>query len=174
MPIHIFDGSAFESAVFGSSPIASIHSSDTRNPMQSFRCMARILFPIVILISGGLIFLPGGANLAAQGNCPNPNFTAQMEMATYGRPRPVVAADFDGNGRPDLAIGNSISPLNGVFINNVTIHLNNGVGGFNAGPGSPISLGGSPISIATADFNNDAKADLAIATESDNSKTITI
>src|SRR4029453_6690360 len=107
--------------------------------MQRYRCLARILFLTLILIAGWLLCIQKDANPTAQVTCPNPNFTAQTEIETYGRPRPVAAADFDGNGRPDLAIGNSISPLKGVFISTVSIYLNNGAGGFSPGFGSPIS-----------------------------------
>ncbi|MGH6831125.1 MAG: FG-GAP repeat domain-containing protein, partial [Methylocella sp.] len=52
----------------------------------------------------------------AQAGCPNPTFTVQAPMAAGGRPRPVVAADFNGDGKPDLAIGNSISLFGGVSV----------------------------------------------------------
>src|SRR4030095_7777458 len=70
-----------------------------------------------------------------------------------------------GNGKPYLAIGNSISLFGGVLFSNVSILLNDGLGGFSAGSGSPIPVNDSPISMATADFNNDGKADLVVASE---------
>jgi hypothetical protein len=69
-------------------------------------------------------------------------------------PHIVVAADLDGDGKPDLAAAEPYSDL-------VTILVNNGDGTF-AGPVS--YPGGSyPWSMDAADFDNDGKADLVVA-----------
>ncbi|MGH9840185.1 MAG: FG-GAP-like repeat-containing protein, partial [Blastocatellia bacterium] len=104
--------------------------------------------------------------------CPNPTFTGQAPMAAGGRPRPVVAADFNGDGKPDLAIGNSISLFGGVSVYNVTTMLNAGGGNFTPAPGSPRGIDEGPIAMVAADFNGDGRADLAVASEF--SKTVAI
>ncbi len=93
-------------------------------------------------------------------------------MAAGGRPRPVVAADFNGDGKPDLAIGNSISLFGGVSVYNITTMLNAGGGNFTPAPGSPRGIDEGPIAMAAADFNGDGKTDLAVASEF--SKTVAI
>jgi len=77
-------------------------------------------------------------------------------IATGRGPRPVIAADFNGDGKLDLAAG---STLDGT----VTVALGHGDGTFSVF--SPIALGtGYPLaSMRAADFNQDGKLDLTVA-----------
>ena len=70
-------------------------------------------------------------------------------------PEAVVVGDFNGDGKPDLAVGDTGSPTG------VEILLNDGSGGF----GSPtlLSTGGFPAQIVVADFNQDGNLDLAVS-----------
>ncbi|MGD0013077.1 MAG: VCBS repeat-containing protein, partial [Bryobacteraceae bacterium] len=68
--------------------------------------------------------------------------------------------DFNGDGKPDLAITNHKG-------NNVTVLLGNGKGGFTATPGSPFPAGSFLHSVAVGDFNGDGKPDLATANDKD-------
>jgi uncharacterized protein (TIGR03437 family) len=68
----------------------------------------------------------------------------------------VAVADFNRDGKPDLAVANATS-------NSVTVLLGNGSGGFTTAPGGPLPVGASPESVTVADFNADGKPDLAIA-----------
>ncbi len=72
------------------------------------------------------------------------------------QPYSVAVGDFNGDGKPDLAIANVAS-------GDVTVLLGSGTGGFTAAPGSPFAVGSYPESVAVADFNNDGKLDLAVA-----------
>jgi uncharacterized protein (TIGR03437 family) len=144
-------------------------------PKQSF-LMRHVWMMFVLAL--GFCFLPaignriahsqdvsdGGARLQAL--CSNPSFAPQPPIAAGGRPRPIVAADFNGDGKLDLATGNARSLFSGVTFHNVSVLLGDGLGGFQPGPGSPTGVSGAPISIASADFNNDGKVDLAVAAES--------
>jgi hypothetical protein len=69
-----------------------------------------------------------------------------------GAPGALVAADLNGDGRPDLAVANS--PLE--------VLLGNDAGGFSAAPGSPVRVAGGPLSVTTADLNADGKVDLVV------------
>ncbi len=69
-------------------------------------------------------------------------------------PSAIVASDFNGDGKVDLAVANADT-------NNVSILLGNGTGSFSAMPN--ISVGGSPVALAAGDFNGDGKTDLAVA-----------
>lgn len=86
------------------------------------------------------------------------NFTvASGSPITVGnQPEAIVAADFNNDGKMDLAIANSNDGT-------VTLLLGNGDGTFTAASGSPYAVGQDPISIAAADFNGDGKLDLAVA-----------
>ncbi len=75
----------------------------------------------------------------------------------------IVVADFNGDGKLDVAVTDSSS-------NDVYILLGNGDGTF--GPPSTITVGSDPDAIVAGDFNNDGKLDLAIANGGDNTVTL--
>lgn len=96
---------------------------------------------------------------------------AQAQVYLYGRadfqtginPAGVVAADFNGDGRPDLAISN-------FYDNTISILLGSASGGFVAK--GIYSTGSSPAALVVADFNDDKKLDLAVVNE--NAATVSI
>jgi len=75
-------------------------------------------------------------------------------------PVSVAVGDFNGDGKPDLAVANLNS-------NNVTILLGNGDGTFTA-TATSAQVGNNPQSVAVGDFNGDGKLDLAVANACDN------
>lgn len=79
--------------------------------------------------------------------------------ATGSDPDFVVAADFNGDGKIDLAVANDPQLVLGSG-SGVTILLGNGDGTFTAAPSFSTS---SVYGLAVADFNNDGKPDLAIS-----------
>jgi len=89
-----------------------------------------------------------------------PSNTAALEFAAASvypvgtTPVAIAAADFNGDGKPDLAITNSGS-------NNVSILINNGDGTFKSAVN--YAAGTSPVAIASGDFNGDGKQDLIVA-----------
>ena len=75
-------------------------------------------------------------------------------------PQAVVAADFNNDGRLDLATANSTA-------NSVSVLLGNPDGTFQPAQNSPTGTG--PRSVAVGDFDGDGKLDLATANLSDGS-----
>jgi hypothetical protein len=68
-------------------------------------------------------------------------------------PAEIVSADFNGDGKPDLAV------LTGIYISDVALFLGNGDGTF--GPEIDFPAGASAV-IGPGDFNGDHKIDMAI------------
>ncbi len=81
------------------------------------------------------------------------SFTSAAPLFAGPAPSAVAAGDFDGDGRPDLAVGESQDQEFWVF-------LGNGDGTFRAPVRSPGFLGSA--NVAVGDFNTDRKADLVV------------
>ncbi len=73
-------------------------------------------------------------------------------VAPYG----VAAADFNGDGRPDVAAANGTE-------SSVSVFLRGAGGGFSQEASSPVAGIGGASDIAVGDFNGDGKRDLAVA-----------
>jgi VCBS repeat protein len=90
----------------------------------------------------------GKANFAAAPGSPFPAGES---------PNDIAIADFDGDGKPDLAFPNHDT-------SHVTVLLGDGRGGFRPAPGSPVTVRSRPHphGIAAADFNGDGHVDFAV------------
>ncbi len=75
-----------------------------------------------------------------------------------------VLADFDGDGRADLAVGTGA--------NNVVVLVNGGQEGFAPAPGSPFPVGRGPWAIVGGDLNGDGKTDLVTANQESHTVTV--
>ncbi|MGB6130901.1 MAG: FG-GAP-like repeat-containing protein [Acidobacteriaceae bacterium] len=75
----------------------------------------------------------------------------------------MVAGDFNGDGKLDLALADAAA-------NTVIVLLGNGDGTFQAPIAIPV--GNDPDAIVAGDFNNDGKLDLAVANAGDNTVTL--
>jgi len=106
--------------------------------------------------TGAIVLLAGDGNGVFSA-------TRSRRFALGALPYDLVAADFNGDGRPDLATVNALA-------NEVSLLLNDGRGGFAAS--QSIGVGLEPRSLAVADFNGDGKSDLVTANR--NSATLTI
>ncbi|HWY36012.1 MAG TPA: FG-GAP-like repeat-containing protein, partial [Nitrosopumilaceae archaeon] len=95
------------------------------------------------------------------------SFGAAKSFKIGGYPLSVISADFNGDGKADLATANGDS-------NNVSILLGLGTGNFSAANSFPVGAwswsnptanhnGGMAQSLTSADFNGDGKVDLAVA-----------
>ncbi len=88
-------------------------------------------------------------------------FQAAVNYRAGVRPGAIASGDFNGDGRPDLAVANGgqgFPRTNG----NVSVLLATGAGVFAAAVNYP--AGSNPVAVAVADFNGDGRADLAVTT----------
>ena len=106
-------------------------------------------------------------NTTAPG-APTPTYANQTMFATGSLPKSVSIGDFNGDGKPDLAIANSTS-------NSVSVLLNT----TDSGAPTPsyasqttFATGTFPVSVSIGDFNGDGKPDLAIANRDSNSVSV--
>lgn len=91
------------------------------------------------------------------------SFTRAPELYAGTNPTAIVAGDFNGDGKADLAVVNTAS-----F--DVSIFLGNGAGGFM--DQTIFDVGVSPTSIAMGDFNSDGRIDLAVANAGSNNVSV--
>jgi hypothetical protein len=91
------------------------------------------------------------------------SFGTKTDFGTGSGPSSVAVGDFNGDGKPDLAVTNASSA-------NVSILLGTGTGSF--GTKTNFGTGSFPASVAVGDFNGDGKLDLAVANASSNTVSI--
>jgi hypothetical protein len=79
----------------------------------------------------------------------------------------VAVGDFNGDGKPDLAVAKQSFDSMGNMgsVHTVAIFLGNGTGAFD--PAQEVAVGVNPVFVAVRDFNGDGKPDLAIANQDD-------
>jgi hypothetical protein len=87
----------------------------------------------------------------------NGTFTPAASPALSANGIQIVAADFNNDGKLDLAV--SLMGVNANAAGSMAILLGNGDGTFTPAPGT-LTLGGSPKVFAAADFDGDGRMDL--------------
>jgi hypothetical protein len=83
-------------------------------------------------------------------------FAPQVSYEAGARPRAIVVADLDGDGRSDLVVAN-------LFSDTVSVLRGRGDGTFD--PQTMFAAGSYPLALGVGDFNADGKEDLAVVNE---------
>jgi hypothetical protein len=100
-----------------------------------------------------------GGTVSVLLNSGDGGFAAQVTFNVGPNPNALAVADFNGDGRPDLAVTNSSAAT-------VSVLLNLGGGAFASQV--TYSVGSDPSSVAVGDFNGDGKPDLAVTNAAEN------
>lgn len=90
-------------------------------------------------------------------------FPTNTRVLVGNGPNSLTVADFNGDGKKDIAVSNQTAKT-------VSVLLGNGAGGFTNAPGSPMSanLGDGPRAITSGDFNNDGNPDIIFLQDNTN------
>jgi hypothetical protein len=99
-------------------------------------------------------------NTAANG-ASSAAFATQKTFAVGNVPRSVAAADFNGDGRPDLAVANLNDKTAGVLLNTTAA----GAGAAVFAAQQTFTTGTNPDGVAAADLDGDGRPDLAVTNE---------
>ena len=116
---------------------------------------------IVVANQGGPLQPPSSLSILL-GNGDG-TFQAAQSYTVGSRIRAMVAADFNGDGIPDLAVANNAAGT-------VSIVLGNGDGTFQAA--QDFSVGNGPVALAVGDLNGDGIPDLAVANSLDSTVSV--
>lgn len=117
-----------------------------------------------ITTSGGSTVNPGSGVTVSLGKGDGTFTQANGSPISLGKDlSAIVTADFDGDGKLDVAVTDSVG-------NKVMVLLGNGDGTF--GVPTTIPVGNQPDAIVAADFNTDGKLDLAVANYADGTITL--
>src|ERR1700722_6501494 len=106
------------------------------------------------LISGLALYLLAGVLAAHAGQ-----FLEAPQYATGANPQAVAVGDFNGDGKLDVAVANSVG-------NNISILLGDGDGTFK--PQVTYTTDTAPQGIAAGDFNGDGHLDIAVTNSGSN------
>jgi hypothetical protein len=90
-------------------------------------------------------------------------FQTAVTYTLAGQPISVAVADFNGDGKPDLAVASNGS-------DNVSVLLGNGDGTFQSAVS--YGAGANAVSVAVGDFNGDGQSDLAVANSGANNVSV--
>ena len=109
-----------------------------------------------------------GKKDAATGK-PNGTFGTKTDYTVGILPEAIASAEFNGDGRPDLAVTN-FGSSSGSGGNSVSVLLQNTDHTFSAK--GPFGTGRGPQGVTTGDFNHDGRQDLAVANQTDGTVSI--
>jgi hypothetical protein len=110
-----------------------------------------------------VVLLRPHINSQAPDACGVLGLTSGTVLSPIAAPVALTAADFDHDGKPDLAVVGSAG---------LSVFFGDGKGGFQASSASPMPAGTNPQTLAVADFNRDGWPDIVVSDEGSNNVSI--
>ncbi len=126
----------------GSSPAAAVAANFTSSGFTDLAVVNHLTNTLMVFLGNG------------DGTFKTPTTAANTIIPTGAGPSSIIAADFNADGKMDLAVTNASA-------NTVSIFLGNGNGTFASRTDYP--TGNTPVWVSSGDFNGDGILDLAIA-----------
>jgi hypothetical protein len=96
-----------------------------------------------------------------------PDSPFSVDASLQASPSGTTAADFNGDGKPDLAVTNWQA-------GNVAVLLNRGDGTGSFGAATNFDVGNRPQGVESADFNGDGNPDLAVTNSDGSSNSVSV
>ena len=117
--------------------------------------------PITVTVGGLTAYSPASfiVNFPNNGPFTQSSFGAKADFVTGSFPAFSVVTDFDGDGKPDMAIPNYNSTT-------VSVFRNTGTGSIAFAPKIDLTTGSDPMGSAAGDINGDGKPDLVVVNNS--------
>ena len=137
--------------------------SDERNLHVMFRRRRQLYLFLFLATALAASYAQVTAPDTSVVSSPYPPLFKSAKYAVGAGPVSIVVADFNGDGKPDIATANRDAST-------VSILINNGDGTFQKHV--DYATGKSPAQVVVGDFNNDGTADLAVANNGDPSISI--
>ncbi|MEG4631211.1 DUF4347 domain-containing protein [Microcoleus sp. AR_TQ3_B6] len=97
-----------------------------------------------------------------------PTFAPKVDLNTGNNPSSVSIGDFNGDGKPDVAVANFLSYTTSILINTTPT----GATTPTFAPKVDFPTGTLPTSVSIGDFNRDGKPDVAVANQSSDTTSI--
>ena len=124
--------------------------------------------PDLVVVNYGLSYLTPGNTVSVLLGNGDGTFQSQVTYETGQNPQAIAIADINGDGKPDLIVGNTGSSY--YPGDTISILLGNGNGTFQTQ--QALATGDAPASIVATDVNGDGKIDLVVA--NDGSGTVSV